>query len=100
MTVYHVVLFKLKPNVSKTTLTEWAAQGAAMVGKIPGLIKFDANTPLPATAHRTQGYEMGVVAILEKPEDIPVYADHPAHLEIAKLGREFSTETLAYDLEF
>lgn len=26
---------------------------------------------------------MGLVAILEKPEHVTVYADHPAHLEYA-----------------
>ncbi|KIW37909.1 uncharacterized protein PV06_09888 [Exophiala oligosperma] len=51
-----------------------------MVGKVPGLIKMESNTPHPSTAHRGQGFNMGLVATLEKADDIKVYADHPAHL--------------------
>ena len=51
-----------------------------MVGKIPGLTKLEANTPLSSTAHRGQGYNMGLVAVLEKADDVKVYAEHPAHV--------------------
>ncbi|KAI0975089.1 hypothetical protein F4678DRAFT_457353 [Xylaria arbuscula] len=81
MTVYHIVLFKLKPAASPEKLAEWSALGAAMVGKIPGLIKWNTNRALPATAHRAQGFDMGLVAVLEKPDDVLTYADHPAHLQ-------------------
>ncbi|KIW37910.1 uncharacterized protein PV06_09889 [Exophiala oligosperma] len=40
----------------------------------------ESNTPHPSTAHRGQGFNMGLVATLEKADDIKVYADHPAHL--------------------
>jgi len=44
-----------------------------------GLLKFDCAPPLAMTAQRAKGYDLGLVAVLEKPEDVPVYADHPAH---------------------
>jgi hypothetical protein len=75
------VLFKLKPGVTPTQVAEWTTLAKAMVGKIPGLIKLEANTPLPATANRGQGFDMGLIAILEKAEDVKAYAEHPAHLE-------------------
>ena len=46
-----------------------------------GLIKLDANSPLAVTATRAKGYDMGLVAILEKPEQVVEYGAHPAHLE-------------------
>ena len=46
-----------------------------------GLLKYDFGAPLPVTAARAKGYDMGLVAILEKPADVTVYAQHPAHLE-------------------
>jgi len=46
-----------------------------------GLIKFDCAPPLPSTASRAKGYDLGLVAVLEKPEDVSVYAAHPAHLK-------------------
>ncbi|KAL7901871.1 hypothetical protein HDV63DRAFT_378083 [Trichoderma sp. SZMC 28014] len=100
MPVYHVVLFKLKPNISKAQLAEWSELGAAMVGKIPGLLKWDANPPLPVTAHRAQGFDMGLIAILEKPEDVQTYSKHPAHQCVHEIRETICSETLAYDFEF
>ncbi|EXJ81651.1 hypothetical protein A1O1_07716 [Capronia coronata CBS 617.96] len=71
-----------------------------MVGQIPGLLKLEANAPLASTAHRSQGYNMGLVAVLEKADDVKVYADHPAHLVVQKYREELCTDTLAYDLEY
>ena len=64
-------------------LNEWTTLAKAMVGKIPGLMKLEANTPLPSTAHRGQGFNMGLIAILERADDVKVYAEHPAHLQYA-----------------
>lgn len=33
------------------------------------------------TAHRAKGYNMGLISILEKADDLKVYANHPVHLE-------------------
>jgi hypothetical protein len=79
MAVYHIVLFKLKPGVSQEKLAELVKVAQAMVGQIPGLQRIDLNPPLPISASRAQGFDMGLVAILDKPETIEVYAKHPAH---------------------
>lgn len=39
------------------------------------------NQPLPISIPRAQGFDMGLVAVLEKPDDVAGYATHPAHLE-------------------
>ena len=46
----------------------------------PGLRYVDIGSPLPETAFRSKGFNISLVAVLEKPEDAPVYADHPAHV--------------------
>ena len=33
------------------------------------------------TAARAKGFDMGLVAIMEKPEDLQGYATHPDHLQ-------------------
>lgn len=43
---------------------------------------------------------MGLVAVLEKPSDVQVYADHPAHQKVHKLRETLCDATLAYDMEF
>ncbi|KAH6700553.1 hypothetical protein DL95DRAFT_462971 [Leptodontidium sp. 2 PMI_412] len=99
MAIYHVVLFKLKPGVTPEQISEYKAVGRGLVGKIPGLLKFEVNTALPATAHRAQGYDMGVILVLGKEEDLKVYTEHPAHLGARKLRLALSDDTLAFDME-
>lgn len=41
----------------------------------------DIGPPLAVTAARAKGYDMGLVAVLEKPEQVLPYGTHPAHLE-------------------
>ncbi|PYH84813.1 hypothetical protein BO82DRAFT_351617 [Aspergillus uvarum CBS 121591] len=100
MAIYHIVLFRLKPGVSKARVDHWSSLAKGMVGQIPGLRELQAGGPLAATAARAKGFDMGIVAILEKPNDVQTYAAHPAHLEVQKLREELCDDALAYDLEF
>ncbi|EME85712.1 uncharacterized protein MYCFIDRAFT_41084, partial [Pseudocercospora fijiensis CIRAD86] len=76
-----IVLFKLNPGTSEEKIAQLKAAGQAMVGQVPGLLKFDFGPPLASTAHRAQGFNLGLIAVLEKAEDVKVYAEHPAHLK-------------------
>lgn len=100
MTVYHIVLFKLKSGVNKEQLDHFAATARSMVGKIPGLLDFQLGPGLALTAHRAKGYDMGLVATLEKVEDVTSYGLHPAHQETHRLREELCDDTLAFDFEF
>jgi len=44
-----------------------------------GLVKIEFGPPLESTAARAKGYNAGLIAVLEKPEDVKVYAEHPVH---------------------
>jgi hypothetical protein len=112
------VLFKLKSGVTPDQLSDFLTRAKALVGQIPGLVKLEVNKPLASTAHRGQGFNMGLVAILERAEDVQVYAEHPAHLayvrrllsrhdavaddhgSIHNIRMAISDDTLAYDLEY
>jgi len=100
MAIYHIVLFKLKPGVSPGQVTELTRRAQAMVGKVPGLRRIDLNGPLASTAARGQGFNMGLVAILDKADDVKVYADHPAHQEVQEVRLEICDDTIAFDLEY
>ncbi|KAK3712602.1 hypothetical protein LTR37_009045 [Vermiconidia calcicola] len=85
MTVYHIVLFKLKPSATKEQVSELKDAANSMVGQIPGwsnpksLTKMEVGPPLESTASRAKGFDYGLIAVLEKPEDVKVYAEHPVH---------------------
>lgn len=46
---------------------------------------FQVGSGLAVTAHRAKGYDMGLVATLEKVEDVTSYGLHPAHQEFGKI---------------
>jgi hypothetical protein len=130
---YLAVLFRLKPAVSPEQLSKFSALAKGMVGKIPGtvhvtlfwssydqhwrigLLELKSGPPLPVTAHRAKGFDMGIVAVLEKPGDVEPYGTHPAHQEyviasgiweftdddrVHKMREELCDDTLAFDMEF
>ena len=43
-----------------------------------GLKYVDVGIPLPATTEKAKGFEIGLAAVLEDPNDALVYAEHPA----------------------
>ncbi|KAH8176575.1 stress responsive a/B barrel domain-containing protein [Sarocladium implicatum] len=99
MAIYHIVLFKLKPGTPAEVIDKMRAAGNAMLGVVPGLRSFHLGPPLASTAHRAQGYDMGLVTVLDTEEQVLAYATHPAHLVLHNIRIEVCTETLAYDLE-
>ncbi|KAK3715731.1 hypothetical protein LTR37_006956 [Vermiconidia calcicola] len=98
MTVYHIVLFTLKPSATKEQVSELKDAANSMVGQIPGLTKMEVGPPLGSTAARAQGFDYGLIAVLEKPEDVKVYAEHPVHQKVHEIRESLCDDTLAYDL--
>ena len=78
-------------------VSEFVGAAKSMVGKVPGLRSLEANTPHPSTAHRGQGFNMGLVAVLEKADDIKVYAEHPAHMECVASSFHFHASFPLHD---
>lgn len=62
---------------SRAGFETWRLMNTILVG----LISLEANGPLPISVPRAKGFNMGIVAVLEKKEDVAAYAVHPAHLE-------------------
>ncbi|PSN72952.1 hypothetical protein BS50DRAFT_174402 [Corynespora cassiicola Philippines] len=100
MPIYHIVLFKLKPNVLPEQIEELKEAGKAMVGVIPGLRSFALGPPLASTAHRAQGWDMGLMTLMDTEQDVLNYAGHEAHQKVHKLREAICDETLAYDMVF
>lgn len=66
------VIFKLAETATAEAIAEFVSLGRAMVGAVPGLVSMELGPCLPGTLHRSQGYDFGLVAILEKASDLPV----------------------------
>ncbi|KAL7921226.1 hypothetical protein ACQKWADRAFT_295896 [Trichoderma austrokoningii] len=100
MPIYHMVLFKLKPEVTAEQVENWGKLAYAMKGQIPGLTKVSFGKPLAMTAARAKGFDVAVVAVLDSQAALSTYATHEAHLPVMKLREELCDDALAYDLEF
>ncbi|KAI5480570.1 hypothetical protein MNV49_000266 [Pseudohyphozyma bogoriensis] len=82
MSVVHVVLFKPKPTATEEELQSFIDFARSFDGEIPGLVSMRAGKNLPGTVPRAKGYDIAIVAVLEKQSDLPIYAKHPKHQEL------------------
>ncbi|KAJ9602730.1 hypothetical protein H2200_012924 [Cladophialophora chaetospira] len=95
-----IVLFRLKDSYTESDFISWKSQVEALVGVIPGLRYVDIGNPLASTAFRAKGFDLALVAILERPEDAPIYAEHPKHVKIVEeLRPKLFDEVVVFDLQ-
>ena len=104
--------------MTETQLSELRRLGEEMVGQIPGthcsdierrstklidhsslgLKSFQMGAVLASTAHRAQGFDMGLMTVMETEEDVLAYAPHPAHQKVHKLRETLCHDTIVYDM--
>ena len=53
---------------------------------------------LASTAHRAQGFDMGLMTVLDTEADVLAYAPHPAHQKVHKLREPLCSDTIVYDM--
>ncbi|KAI1392697.1 uncharacterized protein F4822DRAFT_425900 [Hypoxylon trugodes] len=58
LTAYYS-LTKLNPGVTVEQKGEWETLLKDMLGKVPGLVSLEVNSPLALTAHRSLGFSLG-----------------------------------------
>ncbi|KAK4175379.1 hypothetical protein QBC36DRAFT_379409 [Triangularia setosa] len=102
MPVYHVALFKLKPEADPSKVKQWQALAEGMVGQVPGLIGLQAGAPIALTAPMAKGFDMGVVVHLDYVESLATFFTHPSHEEVNELYKDVCEmgSTIGYDIEF
>ena len=81
--IYHIVMWNFKPEVEEgakeAIKAEMAKHLKGLVGQVPGLLTAEfVENPISSSTH-----DIALVTTLEKAEDIPVYATHPAHVHVA-----------------
>ena len=98
--VHHIVMWKFKPEIEegrKLELKKAMAENLkGLVGKVPGLLTVEfVERPISSSTH-----DIALVTTLERAEDIAVYANHPAHVEVADTYvRPYVTERVCLDYE-
>lgn len=96
--VHHIVMWKFKEEIPEEKRPEIKAAMKenlnSLVGKVPGLVEMNfVEQPLSSSTH-----DVALVSVLERAEDIAVYANHPAHVAVADTYvRPFVTERACLD---
>lgn len=82
--IKHIVLFKLKPfddeAAKKAVMSEIKTKLEALIHIIPELKKIEVGLNI----NPAEQWDVALVTEFEKMEDLPVYANHPAHVAISK----------------
>jgi hypothetical protein len=88
--IRHVVTFALKEGVSDQQIREVEEALGKLPGLIPELLEYQFGRDLGLN-ERNGGF--AVTAVVDKPQDLSVYLDHPEHLRISR-------EMLGPDVEY
>jgi hypothetical protein len=96
MPVNHQVWLKFRPDVPAERVQAILTELRAMRGKVPGIL--DLNVGANFTS-RANGYNYGLMVILEDKAALAAYASHPVHVAVATKIRE-NAEAMALDYEF
>lgn len=94
--IRHVVMFKLKPDVSKTQRDEWLEMSRRVHGQIDLVRAYSIGEDL---LHLPRSYDVAVVADFDSLDDVRAYADDPAHLSAVELSRSLSEHIASVDFE-
>ena len=79
--ITHVVLLRLKNDLSKKQVEHVFAELAALRGKIPGLQSF-AGGPYSSPEGLNRGYTHGFTMTFTDASARNVYLDHPEHVKV------------------
>lgn len=98
--VYHVILWKLKENLSaeeKTQVTERMQENLeGLVGKVPGLIRLKVIRD----GLESSNADVMLDSVLESKEALKAYQIHPEHVNVANTYvRPFTEVRLCMDYE-
>ena len=69
-----------------------------LLTQISGLQSFNMGPVLGSTAHRAQGYDYGIMTVMDTEADVLAYAPHPAHQKVHKIREALCTETIVFDM--
>jgi hypothetical protein len=96
--VEHLVFLKFKPEVSLDQRKKTAAALVALRGVVPGIIDITCGETFTS---RGQGHQLGLFVRLENKAALDIYANHPAHKEVAEtMIKPFTDNIMAIDYEF
>ena len=90
----HIVCWKYKGETTAEEREEHIARLRALPGMIPGIVSFNVGSDV---LHLERSFDTGLVAVYSDRAALDVYTDHPAHLEVAAMGKRIAEKVVSVD---
>lgn len=94
----HIVLWNLHPTAEGRSAAQNAQRAKealeSLVGVVPGLLSAEVGFD---TLHSDASADLSLYAVLESPETLPLYQDHPAHQALLPMMRAITSARRVID---
>ena len=90
----HIVCWKYKDDTSDEQRADHVARLRALADVIPNIVSFGVGRDI---LHLDRSFDTGLVSAYPDRAALDSYNDHPAHQEVAALGREIAQQVVSVD---
>ena len=90
----HIVCWKYKDETTEEQRADHIARLQALPEVIPKIVSFSVGSDI---LHLDRSFDTGLVAVYQDRAGLDLYTDHPAHQEVAALGKEIAQHVVSVD---
>jgi uncharacterized protein (DUF4213/DUF364 family) len=90
----HIVCWKYKPETTEEQRAEHIAKLKKLPNMIPNILSFDVGADI---LHLERSFDTGLVATYPDRDALDVYTVHPAHQEVANMGKQIAGKVVSVD---
>ncbi len=90
----HIVCWKYKPEITDAQRAEHITKLKNLPSVINDIISFNVGADI---LHLDRSYDTGLVAVYPNREALDAYTIHPAHQEVANLGKQIASNVISVD---
>ncbi len=90
----HIVCWKYKPGTTEEQRAEHIAKLRNLPSVIPNILSFDVGTDI---LHLERSFDTGLVATYPDRDALDAYTVHPAHQEVANMGKQIAEKVVSVD---
>lgn len=92
----HIVCWKYKDETTAEQRADHIARLRALPDVIPNIVSFSVGSDI---LHLDRSFDTGLVAVYPDRAALDFYTDHPAHQEVAALGKQIAKQVVSVDFE-
>src|SRR5687768_9446280 len=90
----HIVCWKYKAETSEAEREEHVAKLRALPDVIPNIVNFNVGRDI---LNLERSFDTGLVAVYPDRAALDFYTDHPAHQEVAAIGKRIAERVVSVD---